>query len=465
MVTPDSGEPAPERRTALSARLVRFARAVQEGDEATVEELILKLSRSRRLLAPLALAVGGFVMLFNGLKLLFSNWRLTLVQALPAMWIWLAMIDLKAHVLRGKSFNVLRGPILIPIVLSIVAITAASFFLNAVFGFAIVQPGVPEVRPAVRQARSHVAVILGSGALVGLLLGLATMVVTRWGHPWFGISLSVVIGVMMVCYVAVPSRLIGAKPSSSRRDKLTASAMGGLLGRRLHAALRTRAGWHPDAWVECAVRSRHRDRGDRSHAPGGCHRRRQDGQDECQATRLRSTLIRNGGGARLSVSTCAGMLAGESFELPLEAAAANCPHFERQADPRGGALGRRVRGAGRTLREPYHARVVAEVLIAQVWVAVEPELVDDRVLECPRKEVGEEVGPRLLGERLAHLLAREDVVTVLAFEALDAGAVERLVDRAVAAAVAVDDRDRVVATTKFTEQLLDRGGDPLRSVV
>jgi len=230
MVTPDSGEPAPERRTALSARLVRFARAVQEGDEATVEELILKLSRSRRLLAPLALAVGGFVMLFNGLKLLFSNWRLTLVQALPAMWIWLAMIDLKAHVLRGKSFNVLRGPILIPIVLSIVAITAASFFLNAVFGFAIVQPGVPEVRPAVRQARSHVAVILGSGALVGLLLGLATMVVTRWGHPWFGISLSVVIGVMMVCYVAVPSRLIGAKPSSSRRDKLTASAMGGLLG-------------------------------------------------------------------------------------------------------------------------------------------------------------------------------------------------------------------------------------------
>ena len=56
------------------------------------------------------------------------------------------------------------------------------------------------------------------------------MVVTRWGRPWFGISLSVVLGVMMVCYVAVPSRLIGVKPSSSRRDKLTASAVGGALG-------------------------------------------------------------------------------------------------------------------------------------------------------------------------------------------------------------------------------------------
>ena len=72
--------------------------------------------------------------------------------------------------------------------------------------------------------------IIGSGAAVGVLLGLSTAVVTRWGHPWFGISLSVVIGAMMVCYVAVPSRLIGVKPRSSRRDKLTASAVGGALG-------------------------------------------------------------------------------------------------------------------------------------------------------------------------------------------------------------------------------------------
>ena len=35
---------------------------------------------------------------------------------------------------------------------------------------------------------------------------------------------------MMVCYVAVPSSLIGAKPNISRRDKLTASAVSGALG-------------------------------------------------------------------------------------------------------------------------------------------------------------------------------------------------------------------------------------------
>ncbi|MGB0091875.1 MAG: hypothetical protein WBP81_05010, partial [Solirubrobacteraceae bacterium] len=111
-------------------------RAIQDNDEAKIEEAILRLSESRRVYAPLAFAIGAFAMLFNGLKLLVTNWRLTLVQILPAMWIWLAMFDLKAHVLHGKSFTVLWGPVLIPIGPLIIALTVASFFLNAVFAFA-----------------------------------------------------------------------------------------------------------------------------------------------------------------------------------------------------------------------------------------------------------------------------------------------------------------------------------------
>ena len=41
---------------------------------------------------------------------------------------------------------------LIPIILAIVAITVASFFLNAVFAFAIAQPGKPEIRPAIAES-------------------------------------------------------------------------------------------------------------------------------------------------------------------------------------------------------------------------------------------------------------------------------------------------------------------------
>ena len=127
--------------------------------------------------------IGAFVMLFQGLRLLVSNWRLTLVQILPAMWIWLAMYDLKAHVLHGESFTVLRGPVLIPIGLVIVMLTVASYFLNAVFAFAISQPGRVEIRPAVARARRHQMPIVISGATMGALLAFSTTIVTRWGKP------------------------------------------------------------------------------------------------------------------------------------------------------------------------------------------------------------------------------------------------------------------------------------------
>lgn len=204
--------------------------AIRDGDEAMVEEAVLRLSRSRRWLAPLALVASAFVMLFQGLRLVVANWRLTLVQVLPAMWIWLAMFDLKAHVLHGKSFHVVTGAVVIPIVGVIAAITAGAFFLNAVFAFAIARAGSPDIRAGFADARGHHAVVLGSGVGVGLLLGLSTVVVTRSGKPWFTLTLSVLIGVMMVCYVAVPSSLIGVKATRSRRDKLAASAVSGALG-------------------------------------------------------------------------------------------------------------------------------------------------------------------------------------------------------------------------------------------
>jgi hypothetical protein len=107
----ESASHGSERRfVAVSARIGTLVRAIQDNDEARIEEAILRLSRSRRIFAPLAFAVGAFVMLFDGLRLLVTNWRLTLVQILPAMWIWLAMLDLKAHTLHGKSFKWCAAP-------------------------------------------------------------------------------------------------------------------------------------------------------------------------------------------------------------------------------------------------------------------------------------------------------------------------------------------------------------------
>jgi hypothetical protein len=228
----DDTEPGTKgpRREVLAARIRALVRAIDDSDEAMVEKAVLDLSRSRRLFAPLAFVVGAFVMLSQSVKLLFSNWRLTLVEVLPAMWIWLAMFDLKAHLLHGKSFHVLRGPILIPVIVVIAAVTAASFFLNAVFALAIARPGAPDIKRAFVGARSHLRVVLGWGMLIGLCLGVSTTVFSRWGRWWFAVSLSIVLGVMMVAYVSVPSRLVGLKTTYSRRDQLSASVIGGTIG-------------------------------------------------------------------------------------------------------------------------------------------------------------------------------------------------------------------------------------------
>jgi hypothetical protein len=218
------------RRKVLAAKARALLRAIREGDESAVEAAVVSLSQSRRIFAPLVFALGAFVMLFEGLKLLVSNWRLTLVQVLPAMWIWIAMLDLKLHVFKGKEFESWYGWAGLALVAGIAVVTAISFYLNAVFAFAISLPGRPRIRSGFELARRHLGVVLGVGFIVGVALGVSAVVVPRWGPPWFALSLGIVVGVMMLTYVSVPARLVGVRPTGSRRDKLAAAVVGGALG-------------------------------------------------------------------------------------------------------------------------------------------------------------------------------------------------------------------------------------------
>jgi hypothetical protein len=204
--------------------------AIRENDEAAVESAVVALSESRRIFAPLVFAIGAFVMLFQGLKTLFSNWKLTLIQVVPAMWIWLALLDLKAHTFKGKEFHSFHGGVELLLVLAIALVTVASYYLNAVFAFAISQPGQPQIRPAFALARRHLQVILGVGLVIGLAFGFSAIVVPRWGQTWFVLSLGIVVGVMMLTYVTVPARIVGIKPVGTPRDKLAATAIAGTVG-------------------------------------------------------------------------------------------------------------------------------------------------------------------------------------------------------------------------------------------
>ena len=209
--------------------------SVREGDAQQVEEAILDFSRRRRIYAPLALAIGAFVMLFSGLRLLVTNWRLMLVQILPAMLIWAATLDLKAHLLHGKQFHVIRGPLVLVVFAAVILLTMVAFFLNAAFAFAISQPGAPQLATGLRQARAHPAVTYW-GAGTGVALAVAAVLAPRWGLGWFTLLLGIVLAFMMVCYVTVPAHIVGvqlAKTANSARpgrDKLAAAAVTGALG-------------------------------------------------------------------------------------------------------------------------------------------------------------------------------------------------------------------------------------------
>src|SRR5690242_9720924 len=120
---PVAGVPALPAPTGFWRHARELIRTIRDCDDTTVEAAIVQLSHRRRILAPLALAVSAVAMLFHGLRLLLSNWRLTLVQVLPAMWIWAAMLDLKIHVVHSEPFDVRHGLILIPVMAGVVAIT------------------------------------------------------------------------------------------------------------------------------------------------------------------------------------------------------------------------------------------------------------------------------------------------------------------------------------------------------
>jgi hypothetical protein len=61
----------------MRADVKRYSQVVRDSDQEVVDHPVMQLIRHRPWLAPLALAVGAFGMLFDGVKLLFTNWPLS----------------------------------------------------------------------------------------------------------------------------------------------------------------------------------------------------------------------------------------------------------------------------------------------------------------------------------------------------------------------------------------------------
>jgi hypothetical protein len=200
------------RREAIKT-LVRLAKAVADVDPASIEATAEQFGSRRPYLAPIAWAAGSLVLLVRGIKLLIMNWRLLLIQLLPAAWIWIAMYDLKQHTLRGAPFREIRpgGVILLSAVC--IALSIAAFWCNVAFAYAIDRPPPPLIRPAARRTNKHMGSIVSAGFLVGGMLAGAAVLIPRLDMYWlFVVCLSAVLGIMILSFIAVPAHIIGKRP-------------------------------------------------------------------------------------------------------------------------------------------------------------------------------------------------------------------------------------------------------------
>jgi hypothetical protein len=229
---PDDQSAAHEAQAPAASRWRRFVavvRSVVDLDPATLESATRELGSSRWWLAPVAWAAGTLVLLLRGVKLLFLNWRLSLVQLLPAFWIWLASWDLKRHLLHGREFHALAWPLLLVLGAAVVVLTVAAYACNTIFALAIDGPPPPRVGPATRRAWSYRKSVLAWGLPMGLLLVVATGLIPRTGRLWlFSLVLSATIALMLVTFVAMPARILGvAKLKATPRERIGGALAGG----------------------------------------------------------------------------------------------------------------------------------------------------------------------------------------------------------------------------------------------
>ena len=208
--------------------VLRLVNGLRDADSAEIEAATVRLSGTRRWLVPLGYVAGTLALVVDGVKPLIANWRLTVIELIPAAWIWFSIWNLRSHVLDGLGVDAWHGWVLIPAAAAIFAAAIAAFFCNTVFAFAIGSEP-PRIRPAVAQARAHLRTVLLWGMTFGTAQSIVDLWVPHFGEFWYEVALSVLLVAMMISFVAVPAAIIGHRQKRTTKDKVGVTAVAATL--------------------------------------------------------------------------------------------------------------------------------------------------------------------------------------------------------------------------------------------
>ena len=196
-------------------------------DPARVEAALRALGGRRRWLTPLAYAAGTVAVVFDGVLLLLRNWRLTLLQVVPATWIWGMTWNLKNHSLSNPSISAT-----IAILLAVCVLLGAqvAYWCNATFAYTMTQGATTDIRAAFREARPHWRLVGGLALLTGALQAGIWVAVPHLHPTWLWIALLVMFVVQVYLFIAVPCWLLGVRKTGTRSERTTQSLTTGVLG-------------------------------------------------------------------------------------------------------------------------------------------------------------------------------------------------------------------------------------------
>jgi hypothetical protein len=209
-----------------SSALVRAVEAVRSTDPAEVESALAQLSGKRRWLKPLAYAAGTVAIVFDGVVLLLRHWQLTLLQIVPACWIWVMTWNLKGHFLSNRHLPTNIGPVA---AIGVVLAAQLAYWCNATFAYTMLQGDRTSIRAAFRQARPHWRLVGGLALLTSALQATIWLLMPYMRVRWFWIALLVMFVVQVYLFIAIPSWLLAVEKSGSRRDHMTRSLTTGVL--------------------------------------------------------------------------------------------------------------------------------------------------------------------------------------------------------------------------------------------
>jgi hypothetical protein len=190
-----------------------------------VESALKDLGQRRRWLAPLIYAAGTIAVVFDGVLLLLRNWRLTLLQVVPAAWISVMTWNMKSHLVSKPSISLSFS---IAAAVGVVLAAQIAYWCNATFAYTMLQDP-PNTRAAFREARVHWRLIGGLALLTGSVQAGIWLLMPHVNTRWLWLALVLMFVVQIYLFIAIPCWLIGVRKTGSRRERMTQSLTTGVL--------------------------------------------------------------------------------------------------------------------------------------------------------------------------------------------------------------------------------------------